>query len=155
MNNGSCIFGHIESIFLDWLATFSSSIRIPHYYEEANKINDILFICEDFFQRRKVVRSIIWKILQPILSLCYESSKNVWNLDSAEQKFSKLLKWMLAIRKTGWMGSVEKFLTALLTWIYSDSVHNIYRTLLTVRIMFTLYIYNSSMQKNANTKPFV
>lgn len=44
---------------------------------------------------------------------------------------------MLAIRKTGWMGSVEKFLTALLTWIYSDSVHNIYRTLLTVRIMFT------------------
>ena len=53
---------------------------------------------------------------------------------------------MLAIRKTGWMGSVEKFLTALLTWIYSDSVHNIYRTLLTIRIMFTLYIYNSLMQ---------
>lgn len=62
---------------------------------------------------------------------------------------------MLAIRKTGWMGSVEKFLTALLTWTYSDSVHNIYRTLLTIRIMFTLYIYNSLMQKNANTKPFV
>ena len=62
---------------------------------------------------------------------------------------------MLAIRKTGWMGSVEKFLTALLTWIYSDSVHNIYGTLLTIRIMFTLYIYNSLMQKNANTKPFV
>lgn len=62
---------------------------------------------------------------------------------------------MLAIRKTGWMGSVEKFLTALLICIYSDSVHNIYRTLLTVRIMFALYIYNSLMQKNANTKPFV
>lgn len=86
MNNGSCIFGHIESIFLDWLATFSSSIRIPHYYEEANKINDILFICEDFFQRRKVVRSIM-KNITAILSLCYESSKNVWNLDSAEENF--------------------------------------------------------------------
>lgn len=59
---------------------------------------------------------------------------------------------MLAIRKTGWMGSVEKFLTALLTWIYSDSVHNIYRTLLTIRIMFTLYIYNSLMQKKCKHK---
>lgn len=84
VNNGSSIFGHIESIFLDWLTTFSSSIRIPQYNEEANKINDILIICEDFFQRREVVGSIIWKILQPILSLCYESSKNVWNLDSTE-----------------------------------------------------------------------
>ena len=42
---------------------------------------------------------------------------------------------------------VNRFLTALLIWIFSHSVHNIYRTRLTVRIMFALYIYNSLMQK--------